>query len=655
MTCEGNAETCDKTRVCQSCKIRQEFHPKGEKKKIPKKNLKQNRKRRERSGRKEQRAKLQPGAGGGFPQRRSPGNSLPSRDSTSKNPGSFGLLGDAEVPALPQLSPCGGDGPSWCPLGPHIPSAAAHGWGGEHCRAVGLTSLFAHCVVSPQAAPVWGLGNVPSGDLRCSTAIIAQSLSVIFNDLFPGQPNKLNTQKLGLLGALGSPGAVSGGLGYLHLNPQPHALPGAECDGGAERGWGLLGRRCLGASGAPTNPVPTPSAAPRLPRPFVAPQTPSVGSGEAPFRDDVAPWTPTAASPWGFSPTQRCDRRRGGREARGEQWRGPARPSPGDNGTAEPELIAPREPAGPGRAGDAGLCHKGSLSAGEAPLSPGTERPRLPRGTGIPPGLRALLPRGAGGARPSPPAASLCPSARCGALSASGSPAGAARGQTEPRSPGSQLPGVCRLRPPPAPHSPWGERSGFQGNASATSAQSPATPPGPLEGLPPIRPRAVPSPTPGGGGPLPRGGAAAAPGAALGPDPSTHSTTPKDRAGPQEGTISPGAPGAGGAPPGHLPPFLPSSLPPSLREQVRPCRGRWRGRCGARPVPAPGRLHPGRCGIKLGAPPRRFRVRLRSDRSARGSASGAPLRPRPPGTFRALLLFFFPSFIPPVPPEAAEL
>ena len=98
----------------------------------------------------------------------------------------------------------------------------------------------------------------------------------------------------------------------------------------------------------------------------------------------------------------------------------------------------------------------------------------------------------------------------------------------------------------------------------------------------------------------------------------------------------------GGGPPGHLR----LSVPPSLREQVRPRRGRWRGRCGARPVPAPGRLHPGRCGIKLGAPPRRFRVRLRSDRSARGSASGAPLRPRPPGTFRAFFLLFFRRFFP---------
>lgn len=87
---------------------------------------------RERGGRKEQRAKLQPGAGGGFPQRRSPGNSLPSRDSTSKNPAEVwapGRCGDAiSAPAQPLQW---GRALRRCPLGPHIPSAAAHGWGAE--------------------------------------------------------------------------------------------------------------------------------------------------------------------------------------------------------------------------------------------------------------------------------------------------------------------------------------------------------------------------------------------------------------------------------------------------------------------------------------------------------------------------------------------
>lgn len=338
----------------------------------------------------------------------------------------------------------------------------------------------------------------------------------------------------------------------------------------------------------------------------------------------------------------------GGAAERPGENNGAARPGPLPGTMAQRSLSSspPESPRGRAGRGARGCATKALPLPEGPPLPAGTERPRQPRGSDIPRGSVRCCLEGTGGARPSPPAASLCPSARCGALSAGGSPAGAARGQAEARGPGAQLPGGgCRPRPPPAPRSPWGERPGFASTASATPAPSPATPPGPLEGLPTIRPRAVPSPAPGGGGPPPpRGGAAAAPGAALGPDPSTQPPPPLRGAvpDPRRERPPPVHREPGGGPPGHLR----LSVPPSLREQVRPRRGRWRGRCGARPVPAPGRLHPGRCGIKLGAPPRRFRVRLRSDRSARGSASGAPLRPRPPGTFRAFFLLFFRRFFP---------
>lgn len=241
----------------------------------------------------------------------------------------------------------------------------------------------------------------------------------------------------------------------------------------------------------------------------------------------------------------------GGAAERPGENNGAARPGPLPGTMAQRSLSSspPESPRGRAGRGARGCATKALPLPEGPPLPAGTERPRQPRGSDIPRGSVRCCLEGTGGARPSPPAASLCPSARCGALSAGGSPAGAARGQAEARGPGAQLPGGgCRPRPPPAPRSPWGERPGFASTASATPAPSPATPPGPLEGLPTIRPRAVPSPAPGGGGPPPpRGGAAAAPGAALGPDPSTQPPpAPRGCAGPQEGATSPGAPGAGG-------------------------------------------------------------------------------------------------------------
>lgn len=196
----------------------------------------------------------------------------------------------------------------------------------------------------------------------------------------------------------------------------------------------------------------------------------------------------------------------GGAAERPGENNGAARPGPLPGTMAQRSLSSspPESPRGRAGRGARGCATKALPLPEGPPLPAGTERPRQPRGSDIPRGSVRCCLEGTGGARPSPPAASLCPSARCGALSAGGSPAGAARGQAEARGPGVQLPGGgCRPRPPPAPRSPWGERPGFASTASATPAPSPATPPGPLEGLPTIRPRAVPSPAPGGGGPPP--------------------------------------------------------------------------------------------------------------------------------------------------------
>lgn len=216
----------------------------------------------------------------------------------------------------------------------------------------------------------------------------------------------------------------------------------------------------------------------------------------------------------------------GGAAERPGENNGAARPGPLPGTMAQRSLSSspPESPRGRAGRGARGCATKALPLPEGPPLPAGTERPRQPRGSDIPRGSVRCCLEGTGGARPSPPAASLCPSARCGALSAGGSPAGAARGQAEARGPGVQLPGGgCRPRPPPAPRSPWGERPGFASTASATPAPSPATPPGPLEGLPTIRPRAVPSPAPGGGGPpslrssLPPGAGAAAPRPLAGP------------------------------------------------------------------------------------------------------------------------------------------
>lgn len=283
----------------------------------------------------------------------------------------------------------------------------------------------------------------------------------------------------------------------------------------------------------------------------------------------------------------------GGAAERPGENNGAARPGPLPGTMAQRSLSSspPESPRGRAGRGARGCATKALPLPEGPPLPAGTERPRQPRGSDIPRGSVRCCLEGTGGARPSPPAASLCPSARCGALSAGGSPAGAARGQAEARGPGAQLPGGgCRPRPPPAPRSPWGERPGFASTASATPAPSPATPPGPLEGLPTIRPRAVPSPAPGGGGPPPpRGGAAAAPGAALGPDPSTQPPpAPRGCAGPQEGATSPGAPGAGGGGTAGTPPSLRSSLPPGAGAAApRPLAGPVRGQAGPCPRQAP--------------------------------------------------------------------
>lgn len=338
----------------------------------------------------------------------------------------------------------------------------------------------------------------------------------------------------------------------------------------------------------------------------------------------------------------------GGAAERPGENNGAARPGPLPGTMAQRSLSSspPESPRGRAGRGARGCATKALPLPEGPPLPAGTERPRQPRGSDIPRGSVRCCLEGTGGARPSPPAASLCPSARCGALSAGGSPAGAARGQAEARGPGVQLPGgvagpdphprpVLRgesgpdsrappaLRPPRAPQ-PLRDRS----RGSQRSDLGPSPPRRRAEAAPPPREAELRrhrgqrwDRTPPRSPPPLRGAV---------PDPRRERPPPVHR--------EPG----GGGPPGHLR----LSVPPSLREQVRPRRGRWRGRCGARPVPAPGRLHPGRCGIKLGAPPRRFRVRLRSDRSARGSASGAPLRPRPPGTFRAFFLLFFRRFFP---------
>lgn len=122
-----------------------------------------------------------PGLVGDFPKEGALGTPFLRGTALPRTPLRFGLLGDAEMPSVPRLSPCSGDGPCggvlWDPTSP-LPrltgGGRSAGRSGERRTAVGLTSLFAHRVVSPPAAPVWGLGNVPSGDLRCGTAINAR-------------------------------------------------------------------------------------------------------------------------------------------------------------------------------------------------------------------------------------------------------------------------------------------------------------------------------------------------------------------------------------------------------------------------------------------------------------------------------------------------
>lgn len=156
------------------------------KKKAKQNTTKQNRKRRERErergeGGKSKEQSCSPGLVGDFPKEGALGTPFLRGTALPRTPLRFGLLGDAEMPSVPRLSPCSGDGPCggvlWDPTSP-LPrltgGGRSAGRSGERRTAVGLTSLFAHRVVSPPAAPVWGLGNVPSGDLRCGTAINAR-------------------------------------------------------------------------------------------------------------------------------------------------------------------------------------------------------------------------------------------------------------------------------------------------------------------------------------------------------------------------------------------------------------------------------------------------------------------------------------------------
>lgn len=144
----------------------------------------------------------------------------------------------------------------------------------------------------------------------------------------------------------------------------------------------------------------------------------------------------------------------GGAAERPGENNGAARPGPLPGTMAQRSLSSspPESPRGRAGRGARGCATKALPLPEGPPLPAGTERPRQPRGTDIPRGSVRCCLEGTGGARPSPPAASLCPSARCGALSAGGSPAGAARGQAEARGPGVQLPGgVAGPDPHPRP------------------------------------------------------------------------------------------------------------------------------------------------------------------------------------------------------------
>lgn len=80
--------------------------------------------------------------------------------------------------------------------------------------AAGFVEVFARQIVSPQAAEPCGVwGTLPLETTGASDAArqLYPSLTVIFNDLFPGQHNKLNTQNLGCWESWHLPAFVSGG------------------------------------------------------------------------------------------------------------------------------------------------------------------------------------------------------------------------------------------------------------------------------------------------------------------------------------------------------------------------------------------------------------------------------------------------------------
>lgn len=257
----------------------------------------------------------------------------------------------------------------------------------------------------------------------------------------------------------------------------------------------------------------------------------------------------------------------GGAAERPGENNGAARPGPLPGTMAQRSLSSspPESPRGRAGRGARGCATKALPLPEGPPLPAGTERPRQPRGTDIPRGSVRCCLEGTGGARPSPPAASLCPSARCGALSAGGSPAGAARGQAEARGPGVQLPGGV-AGPDPHPRPVLRGESGP--DSRAPPALRPPRAPQPLRdrsrgsqrsdlGPSPPRRRAEAAPPP------PRGGAAAAPGAALGPDPSTQPPPPLRGAVPDPRRERPPPvhrePGGGDRRDTSVSPFLPPS------------------------------------------------------------------------------------------------
>lgn len=256
----------------------------------------------------------------------------------------------------------------------------------------------------------------------------------------------------------------------------------------------------------------------------------------------------------------------GGAAERPGENNGAARPGPLPGTMAQRSLSSspPESPRGRAGRGARGCATKALRLPEGPPLPAGTERPRQPRGTDIPRGSVRCCLEGTGGARPSPPAASLCPSARCGALSAGGSPAGAARGQAEARGPGAQLPGGVAG---PDPH----PRPVLRGESGPDSRAPPAL--RPPRAPQPLRDRSRGSQRSDLGPSPPRRRAEAPPppreaelrrhrgSAGTGPLHAAPPPAPRGCAGPQEGATSPGAPGAGG---GHrwdtsVSPFLPPS------------------------------------------------------------------------------------------------